>query len=87
MIFFSQIMSLFATIPPLVAVYKLLRRDWEDFLDFLWKLPGKPFRDGLRFLIKGTPLANPWLNHDKKKIPETSISFPKISERYWLGGK
>jgi len=77
-------MSLFAIIPPFMAVVKLLRVHWsESLLPFLKKLPDS-FSDGVRFLLTGSP--NPWLLHENRTLPSNPISISAL-EQYWPVGK
>jgi len=76
-------MSLFAMIPPLMSVGKLLQTRWESLFAFLKTLPGL-FRRGVKFLLTGIP--NPWPENENCIMPQNPISIPAL-ERYWLGGK
>jgi hypothetical protein len=76
-------MSLFAIIPPLMSVGKILRTHWEPLLAFLKDLPDS-FSDGVQFLLTGSP--NPWLDHENRTAPLNPISIPAL-EQHWPVGK
>ena len=70
-------MSLFAMVPPLLSVYKLLQTRWDSLLEFLGELP-RSFVEGLRFLITGHRPRS----RDHIPIPALELYWPES----WPGG-
>ncbi|CAA7259345.1 unnamed protein product [Cyclocybe aegerita] len=54
---YGQIMSLFSTVPPILALCKLLNLRYRNLVDFMKTLPFQ-FCVGAKFLLMGSP--NPW---------------------------